>query len=518
MKRQIKVLLPFLFCMNTVLLMSCHRNSVASNISQSDLSVGLLKTISSEESMINQYPHLKTDLTKYNIEKIWTDTSNNNLLIKTSEDAEENNYLLRFDPTSGSIIDKSNPFHDLGSYEGNSRDFWYFLTSKACTLTMFSKSNLKEIIQGDHLFQSLTISSDRILATNSSSLTPEYISCYQLNAERLWTTNLNSLLENTKFSDHLFLNPLFERKNQVLLVSYRENDDPDNSYDLFYWLFDRDTGKQIRKDFLGQIQDDKAGSSVDPWEIQEVFYQDDDNLIITRKQKKNLFLEKYFWDGVQSLERQWSILIPEHLKTAISNDGDASLQSKIVSDGLYYWCVLQTTSQPSQDMATLCKSYLLQIDKKSGKNYNVSLISDTMLVKDWELIGDSFVFSLDLYPSKGIIKLDKQNKTTTWQYYWKNSTDGFTDVQFVNQTIMLQTKIYDEKQRINLRMIDRKGKVVSVYSFTDNFKVSELFPSEIYFPDFELFLIPQENKTMLIVTNRGDVYQFDYKNTNDTHF
>ena len=104
------------------------------------------------------------------------------------------------------------------------------------------------------------------------------------------------------------------------------------------------------------------------------------------------------------------------------------------------------------------------------------------------------------------------------QYYWKNSTDEFTDVQLVNQIIMLQTKFSDENQRIHLRMIDRKGKVVPVYSFTDNFKVSELFPSEIYFPDFELFLIPQENKTMLIVTNRGDVYQFDYKNTNDTHF
>jgi hypothetical protein len=497
--------------------MSCHRlNSVAPNNSQSDLSGALLKPISSEESMINQYPYLKTDLSKNNIEKIWTDTSNNNLLIKTSEDAEENNYLLRFDPTSGSIIDKSNPFHDLGSYKGNSRDFWYFLTSKACTLTMFSKSNLKETIQGDHLFLSLSISSDRILATISSSPTPEYISCYQLNGERLWVTNLNSLLENTKFSDHIFLNPLFERKNQLLLFSYRENDDPKNTCDLYCWLFDRDTGRQIHKDSLGQIQDDKAGTSVDPWEIQEVFYQDDDNFIITRKQKKNLFLEKYFWDGVQSFERQWSILMPEHLKTAISN-GDVYLHSKIVSDGSYYWCVLQTTSQPSQGR-TLCKSYLLQIDKKSGKNYNVSLISDTMLVKDWELIGDSFVFSLDLYPSEGIIQLDKQNKTTTWQYYWKNSTDEFTDVQLVNQIIMLQTKFSDENQRIHLRMIDRKGKVVPVYSFTDNFKVSELFPSEIYFPDFELFLIPQENKTMLIVTNRGDVYQFDYKNTNDTHF
>lgn len=335
--------------------------------------------------------------------------------------------------------------------------------------------------------------------------------------KREWIIDLNSLLEKTMLSDHIFLNSLFVRKNQILLFSYCQKDASNNSYDLYYWTFKSETGGLIQKNSLGQFQEKWEGTSIDPWEINDVLSQDNDSVIITRKQKKNLILEKYLWDDNSLLKKQWSINLSEHLDKAIDYD-DIFLHSKIIFDGSLYRCILQISGVASQKVVN--KSYLINIDKINSKVHSISLINDSMMVEDWELFDGSLVFSLqhsNSNHSNGILLFDKSKEKSIWQYFWKNSENAFTDVRFVNRSIILQTNIRDINQKINLRLIDHKGNVVSIKSFADSFKESESFSPGTYIPSFDLFPIPQNNEFILIITNRGYIYLFDIRKNEKIH-
>ena len=471
--------------------------------------------ITSDKERKNIYSLSITDISNVLIKDIQIDPSKN-ILIATSEDENSNSRLLQFDPETGKIINRSDMVYRLGGYIGNSSDYWF--SYGRFSILWYSKTDLKKNYSFSVEETSFLLSADRFFVGSGNTST-KHISCISFTKHCLWSVDLDEIAIQFTSSTQIFFNCLFERKNQLLLFSYVDSEEGSNKKNLFYWIFDRDTGKVM---YVDRLVSNFNSTEFIPliWEGNDIFHQKEDSVIFTRLQKNTIFINHYIWDGAQPLKLAWSKSIPKRLDQK-SEETSISLHPTIFSDTTSYWLVLNERTD-TESKENLFKSNLLCIDRKTGqiqKDYRF----DEIVIQKWMIDAQQMLFTfLSESDSVGVASFSIPSQHIKWGYRWRNGSDvdRSHEVMFVSGIAFLQTSIQSESEnpfrtyqtdRILLRMINPDGKIIPIHSLKDNYPL-ELKKDNIpytYIPDFTLYFISQIKTNLLIITNRGGVYRFE---------
>jgi hypothetical protein len=503
----LKAILLALIALLNASLLSCQ----GSNTNSTDISRSLTQKIPPSQSKRNLYPMLKTDLSDM-ILSDWHYTKEGSLLIKSNEDIERNSFILCFNPSTGKIMDKCEKIYNFGSYEGENSKYWCWSASRTRTLLLFSKSNLAERTLGPSGVNSLSIAEDYYITLNGTK-DIETMSCYSLTDDTSWTISLVELSKAKQGIVTVFLPLIFEKNDQILLFSYdAEIFIPSSSHNaiewgLDCWIFNRKDGKLLQTDFFAHFTDDSKGNIPLSWRADDLFRQEEDALFFYRHHQGKLVLDRYQWDGKLTLNKLWSFELPQHLWID-QTKARSFFHPKLFSDSLHYWLILQQTSSLVSDK-TFERSYLLGIDKASGQMKSELCLNEEKTVEEWQMLEDHFLISFD----KGLASANKADQKIQWQYHWKRDKDQYTQVLFADSFVYLLTYRQPNHHQIVLRTIDKTGKLIPIASFEDKPELLERMESNepgFYVPPYDLFVIPREDQTLLVLSNRGEVFQYEH--------
>ena len=130
-------------------------------------------------------------------------------------------------------------------------------------------------------------------------------------------------------------------------------------------------------------------------------------------------------------------------------------------------------------------------------------------MEEWQMLEDHFLISFD----KGLASANKADQKIQWQYHWKRDKDQYTQVLFTDSFVFLLTYRQPNHHQIVLRTIDKTGKLIPIASFEDKPELLERMESNepgFYVPPYDLFIIPREDQTLLVLSNRGEVFQYEH--------
>lgn len=506
-----KAILLALLALFNLSLLSCQ----SSNTYYTDFSRLITQKIPPRQAKRNLYPLLKTDLNDTILSDLHY-SKDGGLLIKSNEDVERNSFIFRFDPSTGKIVDKSEKIYNFGGYEGENRHYWFYSASKTSTLLLFSKSNLAESTLGPSGVNSLSIAEDYYITLNGTQ-SIETMSFFSLTDKTSWTI---SLVEQSKAKLAInieFLPLIYENNDQILLFSYdaeviapsdlssAKNLVTEHST-LFYWVFNRLDGKLINADFLSNTAHVAENYEALLWKADDLFHQEGDALFFYRHYQGKLVLDRYHWDGKGTLYKLWSFELPQDLWVDQTKER-SFFHPKLFSDSLHCWLILQQTSSLVSDK-TFMRSYLLGIDKTSGKLKSELCLNEEKRVEEWQMLEDRFLISFD----QGLASVNKADQKIQWQYHWKHEKDWHTKVHLLDSFVFLLSYRQPNHQQILLRTISKTGKLIPIASFEDKPELLEKMESNepgFFVPPYDLFVIPRKDHTHLVLSNRGEVFQFE---------
>lgn len=508
----LKVFLLALLALFYTSLLSCQ----ISNTNSTDFSRLLTQKIPPRQVKRNLYPLLKTDLS----DTILSDlryTKDGSLLIKSNEDIERYSFIFRFDPSTGKIMDKSENIYNFGNYQGENSKYWFYSASKTSTLLLFSKSNLAESTLGPSGVKSLSIAEDYYITLNGTQ-SIETMSFFSLTDKTSWTI---SLVEQSKAKlalNTVFLPLIYENNDQILLFSYDAEviapSDLSSAKSLvtehstlFYWVFNRLDGKLINADFLTSTAHVAEKYEALFWKADDLFHQEGDALFFYHHSQGRQMLDRYQWDGKATLDMLWSFELPQDLWVD-QTKARSFFHPKLFSDSLHCWLILQQTSSFGSDK-TFMRSYLLGIDKASGQLKSELSLNEEKTVEEWQMLEDHFLISFD----QGLASVNKADQKIQWQYQWKHDNDQYTQVLFADSFVFLLTYRQPNHQQILLRTISKTGKLIPISSFEDKPELLEKMESNepgFFIPPYDLFVIPRKDQTHLILSNRGEIFQYEH--------
>lgn len=437
----------------------------------------------------------------------------NNLILTRSQDLDSQNYIFQIDPMTCRILGRSKTIRRIEKYFDNNEKYWFFAGKGS--ILWFSKTNLQHsYFTSTSGTQAFKLSTDRFFESNGSQYSPEKLQCVGFDGKLLWQIDLIKEAKNKNLIQS-FYKVILEKNKQILLFSYGHKNIDNTNLDissidnyLSYWLFERDTGKLIDSNKLGSIYYNSA--VIDSWGDIECFYNDGNNILLTRSQKDGLVFENYFWDGNQPPSKTWSTFLPGKPKSVSdSRAGGIPLHNKIFSDSLHYWCIFQkeTENQKGDQIDYQYESNLLGFNKQTGKIDTQKKISNN-LVKDWEMQAGQFFF---LYENQyrdngGVCSINIKELTIRWDYSWNNPLDK--QCIFHNGLTLI---ILSKNKEKDLQIIGCDGKISYFGTFVDTHIVSTKTNTGInsFLEEFNIFLIPRNQKEILAISNRG--YMYDLK-------
>lgn len=215
---------------------------------------------------------------------------------------------------------------------------------------------------------------------------------------------------------------------------------------------------------------------------------------------------RYHWDGKGTLDKLWSFELPQDLWVD-QTKARSFFHPKLFSDSLHCWLILQQTSSLVSDK-TFMRSYLLGIDKTSGKLKSELCLNEEKTVEEWQMLEDRFLISFD----QGLASVNKADQKIQWQYHWKHEKDWHTKVRLLDSFVFLLSYRQPNHQQILLRTISKTGKLIPIASFEDKPELLEKMESNepgFFVPPYDLFVIPRKDHIHLVLSNRGEVFQYE---------